>query len=179
MKLRKQSVPIGPGIYCGGLTITSGADIRRNPGLYMIKDGAFEVQANASAVGEGVTIAFVGKKATLNLQGGGKMRVTAPNTGAFAGIVLFSESISPYVEWATVSGGATLEYEGTLYLPTHELWINSPSTDRAVVKAETEGHGLIANSVRVQGSADLEVTRIETAKSGEALRFKFGSRQVQ
>ena len=175
----KESAALNPGTYCDGLEIMAGATVRLNPGLYIMKDGPFKVQSGAAVSGDDVTIAFTGPKATLYLQGGGTLRLTAPTKGDFAGIVLFSESTSPEVELATISGGATLNYVGTLYLPTHELWVKSPAAERAVLKAETSSYGVIARRVWVQGNAELEVTRIDPDADSDSLRFKYGSRLVQ
>lgn len=176
--LKRGTFTLDPGAYCGGIDIGSGAVVRLNPGLYIVQEGEFRVQAGARVEGDGVTIAFVGKGATLFLQGGAQLSLKAPDTGAFKGIVLFSESTSPHVEWLTVSGGATLEYEGTLYLPTHEIWLKSPATDDAVLKAKTTEYGLIAKRIWVQGRASLEVTRDADA-GDKGLRFKYGSRLVR
>ena len=177
-KLKKESVVLSPGTYCGGLNFKAGAKVRLDPGLYIVTDGNFDVQAGSTVTGDKVTIAFTGKKATLYLQGGGTLRLTAPDDGPFAGIVLFSESTSPNVEWATISGGGTFEYEGTVYLPTHELWLKSPNSEKATMKGTTSSHGLIAKRIWVQGNSNLEVTRVESETSEKALRFKFGSRLI-
>ena len=46
---------IYPGVYCGGLEIKT-ATVRMEPGIYVIKDGAFKVAANANVFGENVSI---------------------------------------------------------------------------------------------------------------------------
>jgi hypothetical protein len=156
-QLKTLDFTLDPGTYCGGLQIMAHATVRLNPGFYLIQDGPLEIQSGARVTAEGVTIAFQGPTATLYLQGGGSLVLTAPLEGTFKGIGLFSESISPNVEWMTISGGATLDLVGALYLPTHEIWLKSPNTDVATLRALTTDHALIAKRFWVQGAASLEV----------------------
>lgn len=178
-RLKNDSFVLRPGTYCGGLNILSGAEVILEPGLYIMQEGRFEVQSGAKVTGDEVTIAFSGKGSTLYLQGGGTLTLTAPKSGTFKGIVLFSESTSPFVEWATISGGATLTYDGALYLPTHELWVKSPSTDEAVLKATTNGYGVIAKRIWVQGRAKVEVSLEDPDPNVQTLRFRYGSRLIR
>jgi Flp pilus assembly protein TadG len=178
-RLKRTSFVLRPGTYCGGVEINSGADVILEPGLYVMMDGRFEVQSGAVVKGDEVTIAFTGKASTLHLQGGASLTLTAPKSGAFNSIVLFSESNSPHVEWATISGGATLTYDGALYLPTHELWVKSPATDQATLKAMTNGYGVIAKRVWVQGNAAVDVTLEDPDPNVQTLRFRYGSRLIR
>jgi hypothetical protein len=156
-RLKKADFTLDPGTYCGGLQITANATATLNPGFYLMQDGPLVIQSGAKVTAEDVTIAFKGPKATLYLQGGGSLKLTAPDEGAFKGIGLFSESVSPTVEWMTISGGATLDLVGSMYLPTHEIWLKSPNTDVATLRALTTGQALIAKRFWVQGAAALEV----------------------
>jgi Flp pilus assembly protein TadG len=54
---------LNPGTYCGGLILKPQADVTFNPGLYIIKDGVFEVQGQANAAGRGVVFVFTGSSA--------------------------------------------------------------------------------------------------------------------
>jgi hypothetical protein len=178
-RLQRDAFVLQPGTYCGGAKIMSGAEVVLEPGLYVMTDGPFEVQSGAVVKGEEVTIAFSGKGSTLSLQGGASLSLTAPKNGPFKGIVLFSESTSKHVEWATLSGGATLTYEGALYLPTHELWVKSPATERATLTATTNGYGVIAKRIWVQGNASVDVTLEDPSPNLQTLRFRYGSRLLE
>jgi hypothetical protein len=170
---------LDPGTYCGGIEILAGATALLNPGLYIMKDGPFRVQSGAVVTAENVTLSFTGATATLYLQGGAQVRLTAPAEGDLAGLALFSESIAPNVEQFTISGGATLDLEGGMYLPTHEIWLKSPTTDRAVLTAATSDYGLVAKRFWVQGAADLEVTHVNPDSLENTLRLKSGVRLVR
>jgi hypothetical protein len=178
-RLMQANFTLDPGTYCGGIEIMAGATALFNPGIYIMKDGPFEMQSGAVATAENVTLAFTGPTATLYLQGGAQVRLTAPAEGDFAGLALFSESIAPNVEQFTISGGATLDLEGGMYLPTHEIWLKSPTTDRAVLTAATSDYGLVAKRFWVQGAADLEVTHVNPDSLENTLRLKSGVRLVR
>jgi hypothetical protein len=178
-RLMQANFTLDPGTYCGGIEIMAGATARLNPGLYIMKDGPFEAQSGAVVTAENVTLAFTGPTATLYLQGGAQLRLTAPTEGDFAGLALFSESTASTVEWFTISGGATLDLEGGMYLPTHEIWLKSPTADRAVLTAATSDFGLIAKRFWVQGAADLEVTHVNPDSLENTLRLKSGVRLVR
>jgi len=178
-RLMQANFTLDPGTYCGGIEIMAGATALLNPGLYVMKDGPIKVQSGAVVTAENVTLAFTGATATLYLQGGAQVRLTAPEEGDFAGLALFSESTAPTVEWFTISGGATLDLEGGMYLPTHEIWLKSPTTDRAVLNAATSDYGLIAKRFCVQGAAELEVTHVNPDSLEETLRLKSGVRLVR
>jgi hypothetical protein len=178
-RLSRTSYSLDPGVYCGGLRIMAGATVTLKPGLYVMRDGPLEAQSGATVVGDGATVAFTGKTSTLYLQGGASMKLTAPKDGDFANIALFSESNSPYVEWMTVSGGATLEIIGAMYLPTHEVWLKSPDMNKAVLAAQTSTHGLIGKRFWVQGNSTLDVVHVDPDAEENTMRLKNGARLIR
>src|SRR5262249_21154779 len=63
--LKNGSYTLNPGTYCGGITLKPQASVTFNPGVYIIKDGVFEVQGQASASGSGVVFVFAGSGSQL------------------------------------------------------------------------------------------------------------------
>ncbi len=43
------SYTLSPGVYCGNLVLKPQADVTFLPGIYVIKNGYFEIQGGASA----------------------------------------------------------------------------------------------------------------------------------
>ena len=68
MTVAKSSVELSPGVYCGDLNITDGAVVALRPGIYVIKNGKFEVDKAASVTGNGVGLAFVGNGGAGGIQ---------------------------------------------------------------------------------------------------------------
>ncbi len=52
MKRSKGTALLYLGVYCGGLILTGSVEVEFMPGIYIIKDGVFEVSGNAGAEGE-------------------------------------------------------------------------------------------------------------------------------
>ncbi len=112
---------VDPGVYCGGISIMSNGTVTFNPGLYVMKDGSFDVGGGARLVGQGVTFYFIGSNAKIDLSGGGEMTFSAPLTGDLAGILFFGDrSLSPPIRHS-VKGGGEVHYEGTVYFPTTDV----------------------------------------------------------
>ena len=178
-RLKHSSVTLDPGVYCGGIDFKAGTKVTMNPGLYVMSEGPLNVQSSSTVEAKGVTVAFTSKKSTLSLQGGAKMKITAPTDGPFAGIALFSESVATNVEWFTISGNSQLEMDGVMHLPNHEIWLKSPSGETATLDAKTSTYGLIAKRFWVQGTSKLEVTHEDPENADLAYRMRSGARLIR
>lgn len=118
------TITLDPGVYCGGIKLTGGPDITFNPGVYVIKDGWLETTGGGNIYGEGVTFHIVGDDAGVEMSGGAVVRLTAPTTDDFAGIIFYQEPTASPGETSKLSGGGELYYEGVIYFPTQELEVS-------------------------------------------------------
>jgi hypothetical protein len=112
-----------PGVYCGGLRALAGADVTLLPGVYVIKDGDLELQANSNIHGDGVFFYFYGHDAFLNHHSGSIIDITAPDVGDYAGIAMSQHAGSSVGEISTLSGGPNVRIVGSLHFPTQPLKI--------------------------------------------------------
>jgi hypothetical protein len=80
-----------PGVYCGGLTITNGAQVTLAAGIHTIKDGPLLVDKNASINGDNVAISLLGAGANLIFQAATTVNLTAPKDGPLAGILIYDD----------------------------------------------------------------------------------------
>ena len=87
------SQTINPGIYTS-INVTASATLKMNPGVYVIAGGGFAVNGAASVTGTGVTIYNAGSNYNggpgstfggITIDGSGKVTLSAPTTGAYAG----------------------------------------------------------------------------------------------
>lgn len=109
-----------PGVYCGGLKISSGAIVTLSPGVYTIRSGLFDV-ANSTVLGKGVTIGLSDTGAKINWQQA-TIHLEAPKSGAYAGMVIVGARI-PAQHTITNS---ELDIYGVVYMPNGELtWENA------------------------------------------------------
>lgn len=85
------STTLKPGVYCGGLTITNGAQVTLAAGIHTIKDGPLLVDKNASINGDYVAISLLGAGASLIFQAATTVNLTAPKDGPLAGILIYDD----------------------------------------------------------------------------------------
>jgi hypothetical protein len=86
---------LSPGVYCNGLSISNGATAAMNPGVYFIDRGTFAVGGGAHVTGTGVTIVLTsstgGNYANAVIDNGTTVTLSAPTTGATAGMVFYGD----------------------------------------------------------------------------------------
>src|SRR5262249_44729406 len=80
-----------PGIYCGGLVISMGANVKMAPGIYTIKDGPFLVNGNSTLTGDNVAIYMKGLDSNLKFDADTTISLTAPKDGPMAGILMYDD----------------------------------------------------------------------------------------
>ena len=107
---------LSPGIYCGGIVITGGANVTFKPGLYRIKNG-LTISASAAS-GTGVTF-YIDSGATTISGGSSVVKFSAPTSGPWEGILFFQNRANAWQ--ATFSGGGNLGLEGTLYFRSAQV----------------------------------------------------------
>jgi len=86
------NITLNPGTYCEGLTIDKTAKVTFNPGVYHFKDGPLIVRKDAEIVGNGVTFMFRGKDAYFRFLDNSAISLTAPSSGATAGMLLWEST---------------------------------------------------------------------------------------
>jgi Flp pilus assembly protein TadG len=159
---------LNPGTYCGGLILKPQADVTFNPGVYIIKDGAFEVQGQASAAGRGVVFVFTGSGTQLIVRGGGNVDFTAPTAGAngvggLAGLLFFQDRFTTNPGSTTIiQGGGTVKMEGILYMPTWRVEIGGNGD----INQTTKHWAMIADSFYMEGNGKLFI-RSDPTGSGQ------------
>ena len=148
------TMTISPGVYCGGMTLNAGANVTLNPGVYIIAGGSLSVNGQAKMQGTGVTFVFTsntsGSFATATINGGATINITAPTTGAMAGLVMYNDRSAPTGESFKLNGGSTQNFGGAVYLPKAAITFTGGSTT---------GNGgctqLIADTIIFGGNSNL------------------------
>jgi Flp pilus assembly protein TadG len=87
----RETVTLSPGVYCGGLTITNGAQVTLSPGIFIVKDGPLVVDGGASLKGVNVALYMKGAGANLTFATASTIHLTAPKDGPLAGILIFDD----------------------------------------------------------------------------------------
>lgn len=156
----KGSSILDPGTYCGGLTVKTGATIKLNPGIYIMRDGQFRIDSGASIEGNEVLIALVGRDSYIYMGSSSSAKLTSPRDGIYKNMQFMSDrdlSQSKFEEeWTTILSGTTVEYDGVMYLPEQNFWVSGTSHD-VIVKGFSPTLAMVAGTIWVQGNAVLEI----------------------
>ena len=185
IKLKSTSFTLNPGTYCGGLNIGSGASVTLSPGIYIIKDGQFKVGSGATVTGEDVMIALVGADSYLYLNSNSATTLTSPQEGTYKNIQFMSDrdvsNSNSNEEWTTILGGATLDYDGVMYLPEQQVWASGTGHD-IIIRANSPSLSIVADMVWAQGNVVFDVTQTDRRGIGEVAQapgFAFGAKLSQ
>jgi hypothetical protein len=140
-----------PGTYCGGLDLATGAVVRLQPGVHVIKTGSVALQSGAVLDGRGgVTLVLLDPNGTVTMQARAALKINAPKTGEWAGFALAIRP-QPSERTSSLGGGGELEMDGIVYAPSQYLRLtgggeiqraDSPRTF-VVNRLATQGNGLI------------------------------------
>ena len=123
------SATLSPGVYCGGLTIASGASVTFLPGTYVIRDGQLSIGSAARATGNNVLLHLTGQNASFAFGSESHIAFTAPTAGTYKGIVLFqSPNVTGTLTANTFSSESTSVLQGAVYTPNGDIVINCEGT---------------------------------------------------
>jgi hypothetical protein len=136
MTYTNSSQTLSPGVYCG-MSINNGVNVVLSAGVYVIAgntNGGFSVAGGSTVSGTGVTIVLTGSGsnyATANISNGAIMNLSAPTTGATAGLVFFADPSSPSTPGSSFSGGSQMTLTGALYFPSQTVTYSNGSSTSA------------------------------------------------
>ncbi len=152
-------VTLQPGTYAGGLSLSGNDTVTLAAGVYILNGGGLQVSGNATLTGDGVMIYNTGgaSAGSISITGNGKVTLTPPTTGTYAGISIFQDrDVSSAVQ---ISGNGTVQISGTIYAPAATVQIsgNGSSTN-------TVGGGFIASQVQVSGNGSFSVNQGTSAR---------------
>ncbi|WP_435417208.1 Tad domain-containing protein [Parerythrobacter aurantius] len=146
------NVTLNPGRFCSGMDLKG--TVTLNPGVYIIDGNSLAINAGAVVRGEGVTFVLTGNNAnsiaTVSINGGADVELSAPDDTqdpTWAGILFYQDPRGDATH--TINGGADLDFEGIIYMPTGDISFSGGSTQAA------ECLLLIAEVVRFTGNSGL------------------------
>jgi Flp pilus assembly protein TadG len=155
---------LSPGVYCGWFNFNGVTDVEFNPGVYVIKDGGWNV-TGGSFKGKGVTFYFAD---TSKIQFNSAMdtELEAPKSGSFKGI-LFYEAMGLGKSDFIFNNAVKNRMDGLIYLPSRNVTFNADSkmgNDNATIVV----HRLIWNNItmNIQPNPDRAIV-VEGASSAE------------
>lgn len=166
-----QTETLNPGVYCGGITLTGGANITLNSGTYILDSGGLKVAGNATLTGSGVTLILTSSSSpsaigAVNFDGGSTVQLSAPTSGSLAGMVIWVDHNAP-LQNNTIAGGSGNVFTGVIYMPSEDPTYSGSST------SSNGCTQLVANQIKFSGSSsfgtDCAGTGVITIASGSVL----------
>jgi Flp pilus assembly protein TadG len=147
---------ISPGVYCGGISVNAGAELKLDPGIYYIDGGDFTVNGGGTVTGTGVTLVFTAKNRsdwpTATINGGATINLTPPTSGPTAGIVMFGDRNMPVGTSYKLDGGANQYLAGAIYFPQGAVEFAGGG-----VATSTSCTKIIGNTVAFVGNSSLAI----------------------
>jgi len=151
----KDTETLSPGVYCNGLQLNAGAVVTLSAGVYFIDRGSLQVAGGATIQGTGVTIVFTSSTgsnyADATINGGATVAITAPTTGATAGLAIFADRAMPTSTTFKFNGGTGQVLGGAVYVPHGALQYAGGDVTHAGCTQ------VIADTVTFVGNSDLAI----------------------
>jgi Flp pilus assembly protein TadG len=146
---------ISPGVYCGGMKLVAGANVTLNPGIYYLDGGSLSMTGQSSLKGTGVTLVFTSSSgsgyATASISGGATLQLTAPTTGATAGIAMFGDRNEPLDTAYGLTGGDNQNIGGAIYFAKGAIqWAGNANGAQKCTQ-------IVADTVQLVGNTTLQV----------------------
>jgi Flp pilus assembly protein TadG len=127
---------LSPGVYCGGLNVSTGANVTFAPGIYVMRDGIFQASNGSNLIGRDVGFYLSGNNATFKFNTQSKVELYAPVSGEMAGILFFSDRSSSE-RMQQINSEFAHQLVGTIYLPNDifQIAANSVVADQSAYTA--------------------------------------------
>jgi hypothetical protein len=143
---------LSPDVYCGGITISGGANVTFNPGDYILNGGGLNVSGNSTLTGTGVFFYNTSNGyafGPITISGAADITLSAPTSGTYQGILFFQDRTIFSSAASTLSGGSVANISGTIYLPTAQLYFSGGASTAPLTMA------LVCKDLNVSGNAYL------------------------
>ncbi|WP_017666943.1 Tad domain-containing protein [Sandarakinorhabdus sp. AAP62] len=105
----------GPGVYyvTGSMNFGSQSNVTTNGAVFILT--ATNAASNTSNI------------ATVNMNGGARINMTAPSSGTYSGILFYQDRRASNMATNIINGNSTSLLQGALYFPRQELQMNGTS----------------------------------------------------
>jgi hypothetical protein len=146
-----QTKTLDPGTYCGGLIITKGSNVTLREGTYVMNQGPLIVEKGSTLTGEYVGFYFNGDLATLQFDFDSTISLSAPKTGAMAGLLFYGDPKASFLNKFRIYSDNARKLLGTIYLPRSGLYVdaNKPIADQSAYTV------IVARSIELNSGPNL------------------------
>jgi hypothetical protein len=161
------TVTLSPGVYCGGIVLSSTANVTFQPGLYILRNGGITASGQALLAGSHVSFYLTGTNSQVNipsddvaLSGQAQVNFTGaqasdlPSDAQFlAGMIFYQDvtAASTGQIMNTLSGNSNVRYDGTIYFGNQNVTV----VGNGVADGTSPFTRLIANTISYNGNGTL------------------------
>lgn len=144
------AITIEPGLYDGGLSLNGWSKVTMTPGVYYMRNGGFSIANGVKLAGEGVMIYVDNGGGKFNFQGGGVIGLSAPESGPYAGIVMWQDRDSN--QPISIANGSETTIKGTVYAA------GAAMTVAGGAGISQYGSQIIAKTMNISNNANIRTT---------------------
>lgn len=148
---------LNPGVYCGGMDIKGTVNLA--PGTYILAGGGLSSNAQAVINGTGVTFyntssvgwgcpGGVRAYGDIGINGGATLNISAPTSGALAGMAFFQDRTVTSTSVHKFNGGANMIIDGAIYFPRSPMQFTGNSSNSGYTY-------LVADTIEFTGNSTL------------------------
>lgn len=133
------ATPGGDFKFCGDVAVKGELDLV--PGTYYIHESDLTVESGAVLTcsgctgGAGVTLVLSGTAGenigTINIKGQAEVDLRAPDSGPYAGLIVYQQPSNDQTGINAFEGGATMQLNGGIYIPAEEIRFAGGSDEAA------------------------------------------------
>ena len=147
-----QEWAMSPGRYCADMAFNT--LVRMSPGTYVLDGADLKVYGGAAhLIGDGVTIVLMNDGSLTSVNGGAEIDLSAPETGAYKGVAVFSDpDTQPAGTVMKINGNSDSTIEGLMYFPNQELQYGGNTT------GVSECTLLVADKIELTGNAEFKTS---------------------
>jgi len=160
---------LSPGVYCKGISFSNAANVTLQPGVYIVDRGTFNVQGGAKLTATGVTIFLTSSTgssyAKVDIGNGAKVTLSAPTSGATAGLLFFADRRAPASNINIFRGGVTLDATGAFYFPSSGLTFENGASNTSTCTQLVAGTIILTGGSKLRSNCPSGVKPIGAAAS--------------
>ncbi len=112
---------VAAAVHCTNINVTTSGTVEFLPGIHIFDGAALNINGGAIVEGTGVSFYWSetgGVNDGFDIAGGATVTLSAPTTGAYAGILIYQDrNMAPGVTHR-LTGGSTMDLDGIIYTPS-------------------------------------------------------------
>jgi hypothetical protein len=138
-----------PGVYVGGINISSQPNITFAPGIYYLQGGGLTMSGGSSSLTANGVMIYNGPDSSgsvgkITISGGGTVVQSPPTSGTYYGMSIFQDRSS--TQTITLSGGSGWNFTGTVYAAKAHVDVSGGS-------GATMGSQYVSDTLTLSGSS--------------------------